>query len=178
MAVSDKVRDVVEPLVTARGLDLFDIEHVGGVLRVTVEREGGVDMEVIAAVTRAISRALDEHDPISGRYTLEVSSPGLERPLRTPDHYRWAVGKKVNVKTVPGYEGDRRIVGTIAASDDTGVELVTEDPAEPSLRLAFQEIEKARTVFEWGGAPKPGSHKGDKGRKPKTTKTTKRAKAS
>ena len=84
MSVPERVRGVIEPVVAAEDLELFDLEQAGPVLRVTVERAGGLDMGVIASVTRAISRALDEHDPIAGRYTLEVSSPGLERPLRTP----------------------------------------------------------------------------------------------
>ena len=87
MSVSDRVRAVIEPVVAAQDLELFDLEQAGPVLRVIVDRAGGVDMEAIAATTRALSRALDEHDPIAGQYTLEVSSPGLERPLRTPAHW-------------------------------------------------------------------------------------------
>src|SRR5512139_844724 len=87
MSVPERVRAVIEPVVAAQGLELFDLEQAGPVLRVTVDRPGGVDMEAIASTTRALSRALDEHDPIAGHYTLEVSSPGLERPLRTPAHW-------------------------------------------------------------------------------------------
>jgi ribosome maturation factor RimP len=182
MAVSDKLRELIEPLVVAQGLDLFDIEHNGGMLRVTVEREGGADMQAIAAVTRSISRALDERDPIAGRYTLEVSSPGLERSLRTPSHFQWAIGQKVRVKTVPSFEGERRFTGDLVSADDDGFDLCPDDAERgTTVRLAYADIDKARTVFEWAGAPKPGSRKQDAGRKPKTTKTTKttkRAKAS
>jgi len=163
MSVSRRVSAVVEPVVAAQGLELFDLEQVGGVLRVTVERAGGVDMEAIAAATRAVSRALDEHDPISGRYTLEVSSPGLERPLRTPAHFAWAVGRPVSVKTVPDHPAGRRLTGTVAAASDHSVTLALDEPDDPGgaaeVTLELADIEKARTTFEWGPAPKPGGPK-------------------
>ena len=77
-----------------------------------------------------------------GRYTLEVSSPGVERPLRTPEHFRRFVGTSVAVKTRPDVEGDRRLEGTLEAADDEGVVVA-------GRRLAYDDIEKARTVFVW-----------------------------
>jgi ribosome maturation factor RimP len=173
MTLTDRLRDVIEPVVTGLGLDLFDLEYGGGVLRVTVDRSDGLDLDALAAATRAVSRALDDADPIAGHYTLEVSSPGLERTLRTPAHFRWAVGKQVSVKTVAGFEGERRLRGTIRTADDDGVVLVGAAP-DDEHRLQYDDIEKARTVFEWGGEPKRGA--GAKGRGAKQTK--KRAKAS
>src|SRR3546814_9850277 len=76
--------EIIAPLVEAAGLDLYDLELAGGVLRVLVDREGGADIDAISKLTRATSRALDEHDPIAGSYTLEVSTPGLER--RSEEH--------------------------------------------------------------------------------------------
>jgi ribosome maturation factor RimP len=172
VSTDDRVRELVEPLVAAQGLELFDLEHQSGVLKISVDRPGGADMEAIAAVTRAISRALDEHDPIAGRYTLEVSSLGIERVLRTQAHFRWAEGRAVVLKTVASYEGDRRMTGTITASDADGVVVARDEPAGETLRLAYDDIDKARTVFEWGGEPKPSS------RRTKKPNTTKRAKAS
>ena len=128
MSVSERVRGVVEPVVAAEGVELFDLEQAGPVLRITIDRPGGLDMKAIAAVTRAVSRALDEHDPIADQYTLEVSSPGLERPLRTPGHFTWAIGRQVSVKTVPGHEAGRRFAGTVAAADATGVTLSLDEP--------------------------------------------------
>ena len=78
MSVSDRVRDLVAPICTDLGLELYDVEHTGGKVRVTVERPGGVDLEALSIATRLISRELDERDPVPGRYQLEVSSPGLE----------------------------------------------------------------------------------------------------
>ena len=100
-SVVERVREIVAPLLAARGLFVDDVEHKGSALRITVDREGGVDLDAIAEATRVVSRALDEDDPVPGSYTLEVSSPGLERPLRTPAHFARAVGTAVKVKTIP-----------------------------------------------------------------------------
>ena len=152
MSVSERVRAAIEPCLASRDLELFDVEHGAGLLRILIDRAGGVDLEAIAEATRAISAILDDVDPIPGRYTLEVSTPGLERPLRTPTHFERAVASKVILKTLSGEE--RRIAGTLTAADDDGITLTTE--AGDERRLAYDEIEKARTVFEWGPAPKPG----------------------
>lgn len=157
MTTGEQVRELVEPLVTGAGLSLYDVEHTGGAVRVLVDRDGGVGLDELAELTRRVSRLLDEHDPIPGRYTLEVSSPGLERPLRTAGHFAGAVGSEITVKTLPGVEGERRVKGTlVAAGDDEFTVRPTEgdDTAERTLR--YDEVERARTVFEWGPAPKPG----------------------
>ena len=156
MSTPDRVRVLIEPIVADLGLDLYDLELNGGSLRVAVDQPGGVGMDAIASLTRAISRALDEHDPISGHFTLEVSSPGLERALRTPAHYVGALDTAVTVKTVPGFGGGRRVVGTLRAADDDGIEIETGPAAGDRLRIGYGDIERARTVFEWGPTPKPG----------------------
>jgi len=89
-----------------------------------------------------VSDALDRADPVPGHYTLEVSSPGLERPLRTPIHFQRFVGSTVAVKTRPEVEGDRRVEGTLEAADDEGFVVA-------GRRLAYDDVEKARTVFVW-----------------------------
>lgn len=158
MDTTTRVRQLVEPLVTEAGASIYDLEYSGGVLRVTVDRDGGVDIGTIGSVTRAISRMLDEEDPIAGQYTLEVSSPGLERVLRTPEHFARAVGSTVSLKTRAGVEGDRRVKGVLLAADaDTAtVAPANADPGSTRV-LALADIDKARTVFEWGPSPKPGA---------------------
>ncbi len=74
---------------------LYDVEHAGSLLRILVDRPGGVDLDLLAQVTRELSSALDAADPLPGRYTLEVSSPGLERPLRRPEHFDAAIGATI-----------------------------------------------------------------------------------
>lgn len=150
MSTADRVRALVVPLIAAQDLELYDLEMAGGTLRILVDRPGGPDVGAITDLTRAVSRALDEHDPIDGHYTLEVSTPGLERPLRTPAHYAGAVGAKVKVKTNPGVEGDRRVEGVVAAADGEQVTLQVAGGTERTLR--YDDIERARTVFEWGPA--------------------------
>jgi len=165
MTIADRVRDLAAPIAADLGVELVDVEHVGGIVRVTIDRDGGPDIEVISQVTRGLSRALDSADPVPGRYTLEVSSPGLERPLRTPAHFRRAVGSDVTIKTRASVEGERRLQGLLAGADDDHITVRDPDTsAERTLR--YDEIEKARTVFAWGPGPKPG---GDRNQRKKAS---------
>ena len=158
MGIIERVNQLVEPICADLGVELFDVDHAGGILRVTVEREGGVDIGTISLITRELSRALDHDDPIPGRYTLEVSSPGLERPLRRQSHFVRSVGQRIKVKTKPHVEGERRLEGTLAAAGDDGIQLAGDDGTTRSL--AYDDIERANTIFEWGPAPKPGKKPG------------------
>ncbi|HVM40185.1 MAG TPA: ribosome maturation factor RimP [Acidimicrobiia bacterium] len=155
--VQERVRTLVEPVLSPLAIDLVDVELVGSgkgrTLRLSIDRDGGIDLEVITEATRAVSPVLDAEDPIPGSYTLEVSSPGVERPLRTAADYRRVEGDTVSVKTRSEVQGGRRHKGTLVAVDDDGV--VVEVDGQPR-RLAFDDITQARTVFEWGPAPKPG----------------------
>ena len=151
MSAAERVQVLVAPILEAEGLELYDLQLDGPLLRVLVDRDGGADIDAIARVSRALSRSLDEHDPIEGRYTLEVSTPGLERPLRTPDHFARATGSTVKVKTRPGTDGERRVEGIITAADDTAV--TVQDEAGESRTVRYDDIERARTVFVWGPAP-------------------------
>jgi ribosome maturation factor RimP len=160
MSEADRLHALIEPLVTAEGLELFDVEVLPRLVRVTVDRQGsGVDLDTISELTSAISSFLDTHDPLPGSsYALEVSSPGLERPLRTPAHFRRFAGSVVSVKTRPEVDGERRIQGTITDVDDTGFTILVGDEQGgiERRRLEYRDVEKARTVFEWGPPPKPG----------------------
>jgi len=157
MNVQDRVRSAVEPVLAPLGVELVDVEVLGSgdgrVLRLSVDCEGGVDLGVITDVSQAVSPALDADDPFAGAYTLEVSSPGVERPLRTPAQFERAVGQKISVKTHADLDGARRHVGVLVAADDEGITLDV-DGAE--RRMRFDQMAKARTVFEWGPGPKPG----------------------
>lgn len=176
-----EIRALVGPLLEAQGFELYDVEETGGVLRVLVDRPGGIDLDAVAAATRLVSDALDAADALSGPTTLEVSSPGLERPLRTPAHYARAVGATINVKTVPGTEGDRRFEGTLAEADDDSFTVEGDGFVRA---LGYHEVERARTVFAWGGEPRPGGSKAPvKGQKasakrPQGAAQTQRGKAS
>jgi ribosome maturation factor RimP len=151
---TNDLADALSPLLEARGLDLVDVELHGSELTVFVDCAGGVNLDTLGEATRAISAALDEIDPLPGRYTLAVSSPGLERRLRTPAHFARAVGEAVTVRVHAGTSDVRRVKGTLESADETGFTLVGPDLPDGSLRIAYDEIERARTIFEWGPQPK------------------------
>lgn len=117
--ILDRVRRIAAPLAAQEGLELIDVELGGAgrqTLRLYIDRAGGVSLDDCTAVSRAVSAALDVEDPISGAYDLEVSSPGLDRPLRTPEHFEKFKGSKVRVKTfgpVPECENRKTFVGTL-----------------------------------------------------------------
>ena len=153
----------LEPVVASVGLELVDCEMRSGIFQVTVDREGGVDLEGLTDANRVVSARLDEIDPFPGRYSLEVSSPGIERPLRTPAHFAKAVGATISVKTRPQVPGDRRRQGRLVSSDDEGFSLITEGGNGEPERLLYDEVDRVRTVFVWGGEErKPGGSGGNK----------------
>ena len=149
--VDDELSDLLASIVAPMGLELVDLERRATSVRVVVDRAGGVDLEAIAAATRAVSVALDEHDPFPGqRYTLEVSSPGVERRLRTRSHFERAVGEKVTVRTAGGGQGERRVTGRLASADADGFVVESEELPGGERRISYDEVDRARTVFEWG----------------------------
>lgn len=145
------LESLLEPVVEAMGLELVEatFRREGGrqVLRVTVDREGGVDLDTIAGASERISRRLDVEDFGAGPYTLEVSSPGVERPLRRPADFGRRVGERVKVRTHRPVDGSRTHVGTIRAADEASVTIAT-DAGERTLR--YEDVSSARLVFEWG----------------------------
>jgi ribosome maturation factor RimP len=152
MDVLEEVSDLAESVVRRRSLSLWDVEMGGSkgsrVVRVYVDGDDGVDLDTVAEVSEEISRGLDLRDPIEGRYTLEVSSPGLERSLKRPEHYARSVGKQVIVKTKSRMVGDsHRVDGTILEARDESVTLRTDQQEE--VDVPYEEVKSARTVFEW-----------------------------
>jgi ribosome maturation factor RimP len=163
----DAVRRAVAPVLAGLGFELYDVELQGGgnarTLRVTLTRDDstdgrGIDLDAITAATQAISPLLDDTAELNGPYLLEVSSPGIERTLRTPQHFEGARGEQVSIK-FHTESGPRRVHGVLTAVSDTDVS-VEEDGV--GVDIALDKITQARTVFEWGPPPRPG--KGDKTR--------------
>lgn len=164
--VLQRVRALVEPIASDLGLDLYDLEQRGNTLRVTLDTPpgspGGVDLDQLALATRLVSRELDHEDPVPGRYTLEVTSPGVERQLRTAAHFRREIGKTVNIRLADTTAEQRRLEGVLVAADEDSCTLRLADPTtgEPVDRVVeLARIDRARTVFVWGPAPKPGGPK-------------------
>ncbi|MFY9782711.1 MAG: ribosome maturation factor RimP [Acidimicrobiales bacterium] len=147
------------PLLTPLGLELYDVEFSAGTLNVVVSRPGGVDLEALTKANRTISEWLDANDPIPGRFTLDVSSPGLERRLRTPVHFQSAIGEVVTLRELRENEPTRRLEGTVVDANENTITL--DDQHLGVLVINLDAIERARTVFEWG-AIKPSSAKSAK----------------
>ena len=171
--VIQRVRALVEPIASDLRLDLYDVEQRGGTMRVTLDTppgsEGGVDLDQLALATRLISRELDHQDPIPGKYTLEVTSPGLERTLRTPAHFQRELGKKISVRLSNIDADQRRFEGVLVDADETTATFAVGDGDDATRRTVdLDAIDRARTVFEWGPQPKPGGKGGSK--KKKSTK--------
>ena len=151
MSALDEVKDLAEAVARRRSLRLWDVEMAGGsgqaVVRVFVDGDDGVDLDTVAEVSEELSRGLDLRDPIPGRYTLEVSTPGIERPLKSPEHFRLSVGRNVMVKTTePLVPNSHRIDAEIAAADDDAVVLRVDGR---EVAVPYGSIKSARTVFEW-----------------------------
>ncbi len=148
---------VVEPYVAAEGIELDDMEIVGKapgvVVRVTLDAEGGVGVDRLAEISRRLSRLLDEEDPVEGSYTLEVSSPGLERKLRRPQHFAKSVGREVKVKSRLEIGGDFAHRGVLTDANDDGFVV---DVDGEKREIAYGDVVSARTVFAWEKAAKPG----------------------
>lgn len=154
----ETIRDVVEPVAAALDLQIYDLVVAGPEIRLVLDRPGGVDVDSLEAVSRKVAPRLEEMDDLDGPYTLEVSSPGVERPLRTAAHFIGAIDSEVSVKAV-GEDGVKeRVRGTLLAADATTITIRLGDGER---EIAYDAIDEARTVFDWSPAPKPG-----KGSKP------------
>jgi len=154
----DRVHALVAPIAADLQLDVYDIERRGGTVRITLDTppgsDGGITLDSLSLATRLVSRELDHEDPIAGHYTLEVTSPGLERQLRTAAHFQREVGKTITIRLRDPQADPRRVQGVLTLADDRGATLLLDDGTERIV--LFDDVDKARTVFEWGPKPKPG----------------------
>ncbi len=145
------VEALVRPVVESAGLELVEVtfRKEGGrrILRVTVDREGGVDLDTISQTSERVSRRLDLEGFEPGPYSLEVSSPGIERPLRSPIDFERRVGERVKVKTAQPVRGSRTHTGALVSADAEAIVIAT-DGGE--LRVPYADVASARTVFDWG----------------------------
>ncbi len=119
--IAETVSELIKPFVEAQGCSLWDVEYVKEgakqILRITIDREDGVDIDHCEAVHRAIDPVLDEADPIPVQYYLEVSSPGVERELRLPFHFIYAVGQHVDLKFYTAVDGVKKLTGILTRFD-------------------------------------------------------------
>jgi ribosome maturation factor RimP len=160
LPVIARVRQLVAPIAADLSLDLYDIEQRGGTLRITLDTPAGaptgISLDVLALASRLMSKELDQHDPIPSRYTLEVTSPGVERALRVPAHFQREVGREVSIRLANVDADQRRVQGVIVEADE---DAVTIGLGNGERRIAYADIDRAKTIFEWSGQPKPGTAK-------------------
>jgi ribosome maturation factor RimP len=152
--ILNRVRQIAAPLAAQEGLELIDVE-LGGpggrqILRLLIDKSGGVSLDDCTSISRAVSAALDVEDPIEGTYDLEVSSPGLDRPLRTPEHFQKFAGSRVRVKTfgpLPECENRKTFVGILQGYENGKIVL---DVDGTIFSVPHAQVSKANVdpVFE------------------------------
>jgi ribosome maturation factor RimP len=146
----EKLIALCEPLLTQLGYELVDLEYAPGrahaLLRVFIDRPEGVGLDDCERVSHELAALLDVEDPVPTAYTLEVSSPGLDRVLRTPAHFQRFVGQRIWLELQVARDGRRRYTGRLEALSPEGIELNV-DGAMVSVR--FAEIGRARLAPQW-----------------------------
>ena len=147
-SIKETVREAITPTVTELGYSIWDITYakVGADyhLEITIDHPDGIDIDDCEKVHRAIDPILDEADPIEGFYYLDVSSPGIERELRTREHIVATVGQRVEAKLFTAKDGKKSVVGELRESDEGFVVI---GDADGDVRLEISEISKLSTVY-------------------------------
>jgi len=156
---SEEIRALAEPLAADLGLEILDVELLGGrgrrVLRITLERpEPGARVSIAdcEAVSRRIGDVLDAYDAIEGHYLLEVTSPGVDRPLKTPRHFARAVGERVKVRLDRPIAGMDTVVGRLVGFEAEVLEIV--DDGDTTWRVPLDTVVRANVEFEFPGRPR------------------------
>lgn len=156
-AAAAQVRSAVEPALAAAGFHVEDVvvRQAGSrrLVQVLVDRDGGISLDDVAAATRVASDALDSADAVPGAYVLEVSSPGVDRPLTQPRHWRRNTGRLVTVSPVDGPDW----TGRVEEVDDTGAVL---DVAGRRRRVEYDHVRRATVQVEFS---RPGRDRADAG---------------
>lgn len=154
MEIRERVIALVEPVLAEQGLELVDVEHRregrGQVVRLLVDRQGGVDLDSLSRISRECSDLFDGEEAIPGSYTLEVSSPGIHRPLRTPAHFERVRGKMVRVRSHAPVDNQRNFLGVLEAVTADGVTLRVDGGRE--IAIEFANLEKANYEHEFTAA--------------------------
>jgi ribosome maturation factor RimP len=147
-----RVWELAIPLAQAEGMEIVDIEfrHEGSrggrVLRLYVDKQGGPNVDDLSRVSRQLSEVLDAQDTIDGAYTLEVSSPGINRPLKKPEHFSRFVGKRIRIRTRDLIEGRRSFLGILDEVAGNSVRLTQEGK---QYWIPFSVIEKSNYEHDW-----------------------------
>lgn len=148
--IAGTVRELVAPVADSLGYMLWDVEYVKEgadmILRITIDKPEGIDIEDCEKMSRAIDPIIDEADPIEVSYKMEVSSPGIERVLSRPEHFTSCIGEKIEVKLYAPIDGKKQIVGILGASDEKTITVAVD---ENDVVLEKSAVAKVSTVFDW-----------------------------
>jgi ribosome maturation factor RimP len=143
---AENLTSLIEPVVDGLGYEMLGIEYIAqgrnSVLRIYIDSEQGIQLADCERVSRQVSAVLDVEEPLKGQYVLEVSSPGLDRPLFKPEHYARFVGHRLRVRLRRPQDGQRRFHGLLEDIDEQGILLRDADKGQ-GIKLAFAEIEQA-----------------------------------
>ena len=151
--VETQARAIAEPILAGEGLELIDVEFLhereGWVLRLVIDKPGGISLDDCAGASHSVETAIDVEDVVEGEYRLEVSSPGLNRPLKKPEHFRKVAGRKVKVKTFGpiGEPPRKHFSGLLKDVRPDGV--VVEVEGAGAFEIPFKDIAKANLEFEF-----------------------------
>ena len=147
MAGIAQLNKMFGPVVEGLGYEFVGLEYKSGskpaILRIFIDHENGITVDDCAAISRQVSAVLDVEDPISGEYTLEVSSPGLDRPLFTAEHYQQFLGSRIKCKLRMPFNGRRKFTGKLLKADENNIVLSIDNE---SVELFIDDIEKANIV--------------------------------
>ena len=147
MAGIAQLNKMFGPVVEGLGYEFVGLEYKSGsspaILRIFIDHENGITVDDCAATSRQVSAVLDVEDPISGEYTLEVSSPGLDRPLFTAEHYQQFLGTRIKCKLRMPFNGRRNFTGKLLEADENNIVLSIDNE---SVELFIDDIEKANIV--------------------------------
>ncbi len=150
MAKIEKLNEMLSPAVEALGFEFIGLEYVGqgkhSILRIYIDHENGINVEDCASVSHQVSGILEIEDPITSQYNLEVSSPGMERPLFTLAHYLPYVGRVVNLRCHVGVDNRRKFKGQLTAINDDKLTILIDGQ---DFIVDFQDIDKANLVAEF-----------------------------
>ncbi|MFL2773839.1 MAG: ribosome maturation factor RimP [bacterium] len=144
----EMLRNRLNPAIEDLGYELYDLEDLQyqdrRILRVSIDHEQGIQLEDCVRINQKLQKLLDENDPIEEAYTLEVSSPGIFRVLKNPEHFRRFSGERIKIRLKKKINGMRHAIGKLCSSTEDGIQFLPENEIEEGLFIYYENINKAR----------------------------------
>ena len=138
----------LNPAIEDLGYELYDLEDLQSqgqrILRVSIDHEQGIQLEDCVRIDQKLPKLLDENDPIDEKYTLEVSSPGIFRVLKNPEHFRRFSGERIKIRLKKKINGMRQAIGKLCSSTEDGIQFLPENESEEGLFISYENISKAK----------------------------------